>query len=360
MRTILRKLHLYIGAFLGIVFVLSGISGSVLVYRVSLDKFLNPELRTVTPRDAPVDLEAALQSAKKSYPERTIRHVRLPWETDEALELRTKAGDRYLYANPYSGEILGSRHPDSGFIGLLYAFHTELLFGPIGRTVLGVLGLIYIVLLITGICLWWPGFTHLKRGLTIKGSTNWKGIIYELHKTIGFYGFLLLILSVLTGVGLCFYVTTRTALESTFGGRPPSPPKVERIETGPESAGNAGTWPILDHCLHRAKQLKPNGKRTWVHLPGNTEQPLAIRYYTPSEFHPHGNGYLYFHPRTGEIIKNDPVADNPTGTDLWHFIYPLHAGFFWGWIGRVLMILLGLVPAALFGTGLMIWWNRNS
>jgi hypothetical protein len=40
-------------------------------------------------------------------------------------------------------------------------------------------------------------------------------------------------------------------------------------------------------------------------------------------------------------------------------LYPLHFGTFGGNVTRILWIIVGLAPAVLYVTGLLMWWNRS-
>ena len=69
---------------------------------------------------------------------------------------------------------------------------------------------------------------------------------------------------------------------------------------------------------------------------------------------PPGSPQLLIDARTGEkIVLPRPPAD-------YHYILQdLHAGYFFGWPGRILSILSGVALAILSVTGLQLWWDMR-
>jgi uncharacterized iron-regulated membrane protein len=66
--------HLYLGLTLGLVFVLAGLTGSLLVFYVELDEFINPELQisATQSQQAPQSYEAIFQALCARHPERGV------------------------------------------------------------------------------------------------------------------------------------------------------------------------------------------------------------------------------------------------------------------------------------------------
>jgi uncharacterized iron-regulated membrane protein len=53
------------------------------------------------------------------------------------------------------------------------------------------------------------------------------------------------------------------------------------------------------------------------------------------------------------------VRDGGLGTAINAWVRPLHDGSVGGLVGRILAVLIGLAPAALFVTGLLRWQRRR-
>jgi uncharacterized iron-regulated membrane protein len=354
-RTYVRKIHFYIGLWLGLLFVVLGLTGSLLVFKESLTGLFHPNKTIVKVQDQRAGYETLLDDARTTYPDQRVDHIKLPDYPSDAAELWVGDGTIRFYGNVYTGELLGKRNMNWDVMGIVHSLHIELLGGSLGRTILGVTGLIYLVLLGTGLVLWWPGWAHFRRGITMRWSTNFRSLNYQSHELTGFYTSVFLLFLVLTGVGLCFYGTSRSLLEGMFGGGTKTPPVVASATetTLPEEN------PSVDRFLRKAQNRFPDSEMTWVHLPYSADSPLTVRFRTTWELHPDGNSKLYFHPATGEPLEADLDHEREWGIRLYRMLYPLHGGLFWGTLMDILMVLLGLVPLVLFTTGVTIWWKRG-
>src|SRR5690606_23515812 len=73
----------------------------------------------------------------------------------------------------------------------------------VGRPIVGVATIIFLILSISGIVLWSPKKTKwktVKQGFKIKTNANWKRINHDLHNTLGFYSCIVLIIMCITGL----------------------------------------------------------------------------------------------------------------------------------------------------------------
>lgn len=78
----------------------------------------------------------------------------------------------------------------------------------------------------------------------------------------------------------------------------------------------------------------------------------------PEELHPNGRSLVYFDARTGNLLRADNALNAPLGTRIANLMYPLHTGRFGGLATRLVLVVVGLAPAFLFMSGVVIWWNR--
>lgn len=71
----------------------------------------------------------------------------------------------------------------------------------IGEPITGYTALVFGFIIVSGIVLWWPATRRaLKAGLTINQKLSGRPWNLSLHKAIGIYAALVLLLSVVTGV----------------------------------------------------------------------------------------------------------------------------------------------------------------
>lgn len=348
-RRVSSKIHLWMGlALSGLIIVLS-VTGSALVFRETLDRWLRPDLMEVTPRPSQVSLDEAVRAAQAAYPDITPSTVALPTRPDAPIVIWLQSGDGHVYVDPYRGDVLGRRGAHEGLMNTLHQLHVYLLSGTPGFLIVGASGLLLVLLSITGLVLWWPRrLRALKAALKIVWRGGWKRLNYDLHRAGGFYtlGFVLLVS--LTGAGLVFYGSAQSIL-NTATGSPPWPPP-------PPTADTTRTAPPLQTALDAAQQALPDAEASFVYVAASPAGLTTVRMRTPPEWHPNGRSFVYVGPG-GRLARVDDARTAPLGARLTHLLYPLHIGAF-GRVGQWLYVLLGLAPAVLSITGTLIWYRR--
>ncbi len=58
-----------------------------------------------------------------------------------------------------------------------------------------------------------------------------------------------------------------------------------------------------------------------------------------------------------DAVTGERIIDPPPPADFHYVLQDLHAGYFAGWVGRIISILCGLSLFALALTGLQVWWE---
>lgn len=352
-RKLALALHRYVGVFAGLLVALSGLTGSLLVFRDEIDALLHPELRRVVPGDRSVPLQAVMETLRQAYPDDRPLYLRLPRAAEGVYELWMNAETgRRVYIDPYTGAILGSQLPLHTPMGFLFLLHTQLLGGEAGETVIGLGALLLIALSVTGLLLWWPGWRKLRRGFRVDWRAGWKRLNDDIHKVVGVLATGFLILTAATGAAMVFHVSfERTIYWLTA--TPASPPP-------PMSTVHAGTAPLaLDLIVRNADRALPGAQTTWISLPLTPEAPVIVRKKFPQELHPNGRTFVALDQYSGAVlqVKNAPKA--PLGPRIMNLLYPVHIGRLGGAATRVLQVLVGLTPTVLFVTGWFIWWRKR-
>lgn len=111
---------------------------------------------------------------------------------------------RMIWINPYTAELVSSRTFGDCFITWIYDLHWSLLLGKTGHVFVRFLGLLLMLSLSTGLYLWWPNPRGLKKALTIKRKASSERLIFDLHKTFGFYTVPILFVLAFSGMHLVF------------------------------------------------------------------------------------------------------------------------------------------------------------
>ena len=355
-RRFCTKVHRYVGLVLGLVLVVTSLSGSALVFRHEIDRALNPELLWLSPgaraREAkPID--ELIRVAGRRFPEERVRLVRWPRRADEPVELYLAPSNRHVYVDPYRAVVLGVRGETDHLMGWLFALHRKLLGGNAGETVVGGVGLLLVVLSLSGLVAWWPGRRKVRLALTVARGRSLLRVLYDLHRAGGFYATLFLLIAGVTGSGIVFYQAAGVllnGLDASYTERPP-PPRSTFVP-------GAGTVP-LTAAVEAARSALPGATVTFVTPAAAPEAPITVRMRTPGKWHPNGRSYVYVDAFTGDVLRVDDARQASPGTRLLQAFYPIHIGSVGGLPLRAAYVLLGLVPVLLAGTGIYLWWSRR-
>ena len=214
------QIHLWVGLIIGLYVVVLSLTGSALVYRNELDRYLATPHATFDEKARAMNADELRAAAQRLYPDwqvtdvtegRTVRRParggaggpggqggqqgraggrgrgnRLPDPTATITVERDGKKKERLF-NPYNGQDLGDNTTDGQFF-LLWTvrLHDELLMDrPDGPWWNGFLSLIFTVLCVTGLVVWWPGVTRWKRSLVFKWKSGWRRLNWDLHSALG-------------------------------------------------------------------------------------------------------------------------------------------------------------------------------
>jgi uncharacterized iron-regulated membrane protein len=352
-RKLIFDIHLWVGLSVGLLLVLAGLTGSLLVFDEEIDAALNPGLLQVAPGGERAPLQQVVASVAAAYPEHPVSYIRMPRAPGETYEVTTAgAAPLEIFVDPYRGTVLGARGTTEGFVNTLHDLHVHLLSGETGETVMGVVGLLTLLLVVTGAVVWWPGVRRWWEGFTVRWRANWKRMNFDLHRAGGIWSAMFLAVTAATGAGLIFH-DAFLAAANRITASPESPPPPAVVPRPGEA------WLPLDSLLRQADRALPGGEITYVAFPAAPEAPLSVRKYFDAALHPNGRSFVYLDPWTGRTLAVERALGAPAGMRALNLLYPLHIGSFGGVAVQVVYALLGLSPLVLFVTGGLMWWNRT-
>lgn len=352
-RKILLKIHLYLGLTVGLLFALSGLTGSLLVFGEEIDAVLNPQLLHVEPQNSRASFAAVEQNVLEKFPDEKINRIKMPLDSEGVYEFwMNPGGDLRIYVNPYTAEITGSRSFSRTFRGFLFNLHSQLLSGNTGKTIIGTSAFFFLILGITGILLWWRGWRKVKRGLTINYKANWKRINFDTHNAVGFFAFIFLSISAFTGIHLIFNAPFEKTVNwlTTTPNRLPPPLSQKIIDKKTLSLGE---------IKNLSDQIWKEADTVWIYPPADENAAFMVRKKFPTENHPSGKSFLYFDQYSGKLLRADNALKSPAATHFINNLYPIHIGRIGGFITKLLQVLVGLTPAILLLTGSLMYWNRK-
>jgi uncharacterized iron-regulated membrane protein len=351
----LFQIHLWTGLAVALYAIVIGLSGSAVVFAAEIRDWQVRDILRVSEPGVRLDADQIVAAIHTAHPGERLSFLFLPFEERGVYRAFIGAGakSRTIYVHPFTGAVLGARTPQRDWLGWLEDLHFNLLGGTTGRIVNGVFSLILLILCATGIVLWWPGLALWVRAASINWKAQWKRVNYDLHNAIGLFSLLFVVVLSLTGAYLAWPNETRTLISffspvrngaptAKVSLHPDLPDLPLRTLIAKASAAAPESWPELLIIPSRP------GQAARVYMMGGT-----VREYQTTTL-------IDVDPKTGAVVLAQKAQGRSAGDALYAWLKVIHFGYFGGIPILILWFVLGLTPAFLAVTGVLMWWNRSA
>ncbi|MDR2213305.1 MAG: PepSY domain-containing protein [Pseudomonadales bacterium] len=202
-RRFLFQVHLWLGIGFGLYVLMISITGSAIVLRTQIGTWLiqSQVENTDLPELTGAALEARISEVytADAYTLRSFTPSTRPGRATYVVLERN--GKEYThYFDQYQGKDLGSTFPwQTQVIEWLVDLHDELLMGREGRRVNGWGGVLFMLMLVSGLLLWWQGSRRWHEGLLIRRDSP-RSFMWQLHNFLGFWSLPLMLAWGLTAI----------------------------------------------------------------------------------------------------------------------------------------------------------------
>ncbi|MTI00028.1 PepSY domain-containing protein [Roseibium sp. RKSG952] len=194
--------HFYAGLYVAPFLIMLAVTGLMMMFIAVFDG-RDGEKITVVPGTETLSLASQGASALEAVPDgKIVEWIGAPGP-DRASVFRIAAGGGHqmVAVNPYSGDVLETWNRRDGWYDFAADIHGTLLIGDTGDRLIEIAAGFAIVLIVTGLYLWWPREGSPVRDafvpkLAARGRAFWK----SLHLTIGMYCSLILLVFLLSGL----------------------------------------------------------------------------------------------------------------------------------------------------------------
>lgn len=358
MRRLLYRFHLYLGLVAGAVFVLLGLTGSVLVFHDAIDERLNPAELTARSSGPPRPLAEILESVARARPDdpppfRILmpRHDRGVFEVWATIPERNGNGYRVTTVDPASAAVLSVRNWGGSLASFFYRLHATLFLGKGGKTAVGVVGVLMMMSAVTGIVHWWPRPGQLWQSFAIRLGKRGYGRPFELHKALGLYAGLVLLVMGFSGASFAFPQQIKAFVGALFS---------TTEMAAPESKLMPGADPIgPDRAVSIARQVFPAATFKRIGLPQGPRGTYLVSLRQAGEVQEsYGQSSVWVDQYSGDVLAVRNYHEILAGDRLLAWLFPLHNGEAFGLFGRCALVVVGFVPLFLYVTGLMLWWKK--
>ena len=354
MRRIFKKLHLWLTFPFGLVTTIVCFSGAMLVFEEDIKEIIDRDKYFVgSVSSDPLPMERLLEKVAATLPDSvTVTGITIPSDKERTYIVNLSQPHRAaVYINPYTGEITG-KSDQSGFFYNMLWLHRWLLDDDYtgGKMIVGVSTLAMIVIMLTGLIIWWPRTVkRLKGSFRIVTDKGWRRLMYDLHIAGSLYSFILLLVLALTGLTWSFDWYGKLYYR-TFG-------VTEQQERGHEGGHEGGdieepTLPASyvnwQKVYERIAEDNPDCKEINIYdgMAQVSSDALGNRLALDS---------YAFNGSTGAIISYSPHKDTDQETKVWGWTYSIHTGIWGGMLTKTLSFIAAMLGATLPLTGCCLW-----
>jgi uncharacterized iron-regulated membrane protein len=358
----MRNIHLWLGLASGLIVFILGITGAILAFEWELRAVLEP-YRTVNVQETPVRSPLALKTiAQRHMASGKVLGIEYPSQ-DKAAVASYFDADHYeiLYLNPYTGVVLKHKNMNRDFFRIILNGHYYLwLPEEIGQPIAATATLIFVVLMITGIILWWPkNRAAAGRRFSIRWNARWRRVNFDVHAVVGFYLTWIASIIALTGLVFGFQWVAKSVYWISSGGVPMEDHAhpLSDTTTAPASAA----LPDALWAKHQQALVPGEGIAVWfASLPTDPIEVVINHrygtYYTADFYH-----YDQF---TGQQLHargswDGRFSDAEIADKIARMNYDIHVGAILGLPGKIIAFLVSLLAASLPVTGFLLWLGRK-
>ncbi|UWR11059.1 PepSY-associated TM helix domain-containing protein [Sulfitobacter mediterraneus] len=192
--------HFYAGLFAIPFLAVLAVTGMAMLWIAWIDG-RDGERTAVTPQEIIAPLSEQAAAAVTAIPEGTLKQYVAPRTADVAALFRVDHdGEATMVAvDPYTAKVIDTFPRRSGWYDFVDGIHSDLMLGVTGDRMLETAASLALVLVATGLYMWWPRAAGWRRALVpslTRGRNLWK----SLHGVIGIWLSLFLVFFLISGL----------------------------------------------------------------------------------------------------------------------------------------------------------------
>lgn len=181
--------HFYAGLFVIPFMLMLSITGLVMLFDDEIELARYESILRVTPQAQTAPVSAQLASVQHHFPDHNITQFAPSKSQDIAnrFSIRNEQGESLIVAvNPYNAEVQGTIDRSDSVYDLMNNIHGTLLIGDFGDRLIEIAASLAILLLVTGLYLWWPRDNASRAGfLKLRLGQGTRVVMRDLHANLG-------------------------------------------------------------------------------------------------------------------------------------------------------------------------------
>ena len=382
--------HFYAGLFcIPFVLVLS-ITGAIYLFKPQVEAVLDRPYDQLVITGSRASAEAQVFAALGAIPDTKLNAYELPKAPNSAVRVLVGSNQDLtrVYVHPETLQILKIEQEDDKFMRIVHRLHGNLLIGDKGSYLVELAASWAIVMLITGLYLWWPSNIKSMAGIVYprlgkKSRVWWR----DLHAVTGFWISFFTLFLLLSGLpwakswgGLLKEVrhvsSGKVVQQDWTTGRSSELEERQKMNMDIDEAEHAehvGHPHMIDkNGMH--KMNMPEIDYSALDRLVSTVQPLNLAWPVlvspPSKKSPEWTASskaqnrplrvdLVLDAKSGAIKSRKNFADRPLLDRIIGMGVAIHEGQLFGWVNQLLGLLTALGLILLSVSAIVLWWRRR-
>lgn len=372
--------HFYAGLFCVPFILVLALTGSIYLFKPQVEAWLDRPYDHLAPTGPAATPRAQAEAAVAAVPGSRLKAYELPRAEDAAVRVivQPKAGGPVrVYVHPQTLQVLKAVREQDRLMQVDKKIHGELLMGDNGSILVELAASWAIVMIVTGLYLWWPRGAQGLAGvawprLHLGGRIFWR----DLHAVTGLWISGLALFLLLSG--LPWTHVWGEGLKTVRKIAAPAAAPADWVTAGrPDpataDAGGMGDMAGMDHSAaprpHPGKvdlaaldaivpTLQPMGlaypvlvsppggkaATTWTAKSDSQNRPLRVEMDVSAD---------------GRVLRRRDFGEKPLIDRIVGVGVAAHEGQLFGWVNQALGVVAALGLAALAVSGVVMWWRRR-
>lgn len=379
----LWRWHFYASLFCMPMVILLSLTGAIYLFKPQIDRwedrsFDRLELRgTTTPPSQQV--KAAIDSVPGSKAT-AFELPELPGGATRVMVQRQNESVR-VFVHPETAEVLGSRGDNATIIRWIRTLHGQLHLGVRGSNIVELAASWTVIMIVTGLCLWWPRNTNGWGGILYPRLTRSSRLFWrDLHSVTGVWISFTALFLLATGLPWAkfwgeYFRSARAIVSSVSS---------QDWTIGGEDPGNSASGHEGGHSHHGGGSRAEGSRRGGNPMPDSLDGldrvvPVAasLGLAHPVIINAPANGSNLWTVKsdaqnrtlrvtckvdatTGQVVEREDFADKSLVDRAVAIGIAAHEGQLFGWLNQLIGLLTALGLIVLSTSGYVMWWRRRS
>ena len=374
----LWRWHFYAGLFCVPFIIILALSGSLYLFKPQIEAWLDRPYDQLAFAGAPASADAHIAAALAAVPGGSLKSYEVRHDPHDAarIEVRAKGETVLVYIHPQSLAVLQKVNDKDRPIEVIKTVHGELLMGDRGSNLVELAASWAIVMVVSGLYLWWPRQAQGLAGVVWPRLTMGKKLFWrDLHAVTGVWISSLALFLLLTGLpwtsvwGEGFKpvrnLTHTAAVQQDWGQS-----RSAEQAMAPSSVHDGMDMGAMemDHAMMMPSPAISVEQMASTLRPLNLAAPVLIS--PPSKREPGWTGKsdaqnrtlrvtMVLDPVTGAILNRENFNQRHPIDQIVGYGIAAHEGQLFGWFNQALGVLTAAGLCLLAVSGVVMWWRRR-